>query len=636
MQIRKLEIRNFLSYETASLDLKDRGLVLIEGINLDQGGSNGSGKTSILSAIEWVLFGRCANGATGDAVVRNGQADTRVTVELEINNRIVKITRYRKHRQYKNAIMFFISQKDCRGASDRETQKKINAFITLDWNTFTNVVMFPQAAQGIASLTDADQKSILDNLLAFDRFQVAREKAKGLYEESKKRHDELSEETNILKATISACKDTIKNLAKQESEWMVEKKEKGISLEAFIKHHQNQKPKPPDKEKEEKREVRLKIDTAAQPGLYENIETFRTQLDRIRLKIARLEQQIHATDTTIRGLHEDLKYRDSLLEEQKECSVCGQDLPEEAKQKALEHYLQQQQKTTAAIAEAQNRKAELNKDLIVSEALADKIVSDIKELEKDKVEVTPLWERINELEAEIQQRYKENDIWTETLQNAQAQLERCQHAKSPYQAILQDECVKRDLLKARKAVVTRELTPLKDDLKYIEFWTHGYGNQGVKSLLLSTVTPFLNEQANKYLSELSNNTAKIQITTQKQLNSGEYRDKLDFKVSFAGSPDNYTSKSGGERRRTDIAIMFALGDLASTRARTPVKLRLLDEPFENLDGPGAEQVVQLLKKYILPKVGTILVITHNPRLAQLFETKITVTKLNGISYIRET
>jgi len=147
------------------------------------------------------------------------------------------------------------------------------------------------------------------------------------------------------------------------------------------------------------------------------------------------------------------------------------------------------------------------------------------------------------------------------------------------------------------------------------------------------VTPFINERANCYMRELSNDTARIEIKTQKKIRSGEFRDKMDFKVTYPGGSELYAGKSGGEKRRADISILFALGDLAASRARAPVELRLLDEPFESLDALGCEQVVRLLRAHVLPRAKTILVMSHNEALKPLFEHRITVVKENGVSRI---
>jgi len=169
--------------------------------------------------------------------------------------------------------------------------------------------------------------------------------------------------------------------------------------------------------------------------------------------------------------------------------------------------------------------------------------------------------------------------------------------------------------------------------RYVEFWVHGFSNRGVKSLLLSTVTEELNSRANIYLSHLSGGRATVNFQTQTVLASGELREKFRVAVSYAHGAGDYEGISGGEMRRVDIAVLFALGDLAAARSVAPVHLRLLDEPFDNLDNIGKEAVVDLLRSELLPRIGTLLVMSHDEDLKSYFNKRIVVVKEKGVSRI---
>jgi DNA repair exonuclease SbcCD ATPase subunit len=173
----------------------------------------------------------------------------------------------------------------------------------------------------------------------------------------------------------------------------------------------------------------------------------------------------------------------------------------------------------------------------------------------------------------------------------------------------------------------------EEQVQYLELWEKGFGNQGVKSLVFDTVTPFLNEHGNEYLRVLSGGNATVEFTTQTELASGEKRDKFDVQVSYKHGFDDYKGVSGGEGHRVDVAAMFALGDLSASRARAAVRLRLLDEPFDNLDALGKERVFELLRDVLAPKVGTLLVMSHDDYLTARFENRLTVVKEGGISRI---
>ena len=110
-------------------------------------------------------------GLKGDDVVRldlkkQKLKNTRVAVEIDLDGHVVQVVRHRKHHKFENKLLLFIDGKEITvGAGDRETQVKLDELLQIDADSFINAVLFPQEAKGFASLTDAEQKAILDKLL---------------------------------------------------------------------------------------------------------------------------------------------------------------------------------------------------------------------------------------------------------------------------------------------------------------------------------------------------------------------------------------------------------------------------------------------------------------------------------------
>jgi DNA repair exonuclease SbcCD ATPase subunit len=185
----------------------------------------------------------------------------------------------------------------------------------------------------------------------------------------------------------------------------------------------------------------------------------------------------------------------------------------------------------------------------------------------------------------------------------------------------------------RLQLISWATSTCKDQITVKEFWEDGFGNNGAKSLFYSHQLPALNERTNEYLRILSGGRFSVRFKSQTTLGSGEVRDKFECEVLLAEGGSGYRKASGGERRRINLAGLFALGDLASDRPETAVRLRLLDEPFDDLDPEGCEQVVQALNQLVVPKSGTVLVMTHSDKLKSLIRNRITVKKTRGTSYI---
>ena len=89
MKINKIEINNFYSIKDVKFKFdKYKGIVLLEGINKDTGGSNGSGKSVLIEAVVWGLFGKTIRKSTEEALVNNKEKKN-CSVKITINDDIV-------------------------------------------------------------------------------------------------------------------------------------------------------------------------------------------------------------------------------------------------------------------------------------------------------------------------------------------------------------------------------------------------------------------------------------------------------------------------------------------------------------------------------------------------------------------
>ena len=125
MKFKTLTITNFMSYKSATLDLKHRGLILIEGQkNGVTSFSNGSGKTNLLESIIWCLWGSLySKKVPANDVVFDGKSDC--SVSLEVDNFVV--TRYRKHRKFKNELHLLIDVKTLAALKTTIPKKKLTS-----------------------------------------------------------------------------------------------------------------------------------------------------------------------------------------------------------------------------------------------------------------------------------------------------------------------------------------------------------------------------------------------------------------------------------------------------------------------------------------------------------------------------
>jgi exonuclease SbcC len=219
----QLTLKNFLSYRQASIDFSGLHTACICG-------QNGAGKSSLLEAITWVIWGK-TRAATEDDVIHIGEKDVRVDFELMSNYQHYKIIRSRTRGkssaldfQIKNEIGKFISLS---GKGLRNTQEQIINELKLDYETFINSAYLRQGkADEFMTKTPAERKKVLAELLNLDQYQKLAERAKDQSKQLKGKVDELAhkletESNNLpnqkeLELKQESAKNEINDLQKQE------------------------------------------------------------------------------------------------------------------------------------------------------------------------------------------------------------------------------------------------------------------------------------------------------------------------------------------------------------------------------------------------------------------------------------
>jgi DNA repair exonuclease SbcCD ATPase subunit len=176
MKINKIEINNFYSIKNMSLDFdKFSGLVLLEGENLDTGGSNGAGKSTIIEAVVWGLFGRTVRKSTEEALVNN-QAKKKCSVTITVDGDTVI------HRSKRPAKLTFIHQGEDR-TQDKAlaTQREIESLLDINYKVFLASTVFGQENNvDFISASADDKRTIIRNFLDLESIFGLRESVKFL------------------------------------------------------------------------------------------------------------------------------------------------------------------------------------------------------------------------------------------------------------------------------------------------------------------------------------------------------------------------------------------------------------------------------------------------------------------------
>ena len=188
MEFSRLYAKNFLTIGTASIELANKGLHLVQGVNDDDSSaaSNGAGKSSLVDAICWALFGRTARDVKGDAVVnRTAKKECYVTLIMRNGDAIYTVTRYRKHSTGKNTLHLSVATDttpsvDLSKGTDAETQKEVERVLGCSYEVFMAAVYSGQEVMpDLPRMTDKTLKTLIEESAGLSRIERAYGIARG-------------------------------------------------------------------------------------------------------------------------------------------------------------------------------------------------------------------------------------------------------------------------------------------------------------------------------------------------------------------------------------------------------------------------------------------------------------------------
>ena len=244
IKFKSLTVKNFMSVGnvTQALDFEGHDLTLVLGQNIDLGGDdagsrNGTGKTTILNALSFALFGDALTNIKRDNLVNktNGK-NMLVSCEFEINSKKYKIERGRKPALIKFYVDGVEEINDEAQGDSRETQKDITKILCMSHIMFQNIVALHTYSPPFFGLKAAEQKDIIEQLLGIT---VLSEKAEVLKEELKETKEVIKEEEirlDQLERNNEKIQSSIDTLNIRSSAWANTQKEEIDKLAQSLKN----------------------------------------------------------------------------------------------------------------------------------------------------------------------------------------------------------------------------------------------------------------------------------------------------------------------------------------------------------------------------------------------------------------
>jgi len=585
-----VELQNFLSYKQAKFDFEDLGLCLIHGVNKDASDdSNGSGKSTILSAVCWCLFSRTIKGLTGDDVINwDAGKNCMVRLDFELEGNSVTIQRFRKYDDIGDAVRISINGSVQEG-KPTEMQDSIHKLIGSDYETFINTAIYSSdTAQLLGSATDSQRRAVFGKLLNLERYERA-------YKIAREKRETLTGKLDDLQSKVKALHDQILH----REILLKEQKEKEKSFEKETR----------EKVKGVEQEITALPKQKIIKGKKREVEDLGKKLDdlhpeQVNMEASELLGEIRSETKQAFGLEADLAKLPN------KCPMCKRIFTETHRAKQEENI----RSHIGLLREELKKKTKRYEELKVTIEEIHPIRTRLFELEKEITEIES-HNRVAEANRDALNRYltelktKEN-IYTKIIAELQQELENVEN---------------------NKRSLEKQLAGLLEVEAEFEVLTELFGKKGIPSYVIENSFSFIQEQANSYLTTLTGGAFEVALESERTLASGAKKEEITLRVFHNGREISYLNASDGERQRLNLALLLAIN--AYCRNQTNLDFLLLDEVLDlSLDATGVERVITLLKE-IGREVGTIFVITHKEGLKDEFDSILRIVKENGESRI---
>ena len=576
MILGRIRLQNFWSYFDETVELANQGLCLVKG-------TNGAGKSAVVRALLFCLFGTGADSVVNNLV----KAGTCVTLTGYNGGDVFKIQRYRQHKKHKNNVYFFINDVPVETATNRDAQEKIDQYIGCDSRSFLNIASFSSDMLMFASATDSERKAIFEKIL--QDLEVYNEY-----------HQQAKDELEELRDKRSKCERNIE----------IEERELDL-VTKFLADEENRLAEMEECRAEELKKKKKKYgDLTAELNqmlrLREKIVRYKNAEGRLHHFFEGMEDRSNAWANNRGEIEMWKQYIDTL--DQGQCMYCHQDITASHSKKEKKRARQEIKKLEA-----------IDKDLTTYCDKWDKV--------KDK-----LWKLESKIER-MEYKLTKYDGLIDEMSLISEDMEELR--KGPDRKSIQKWKKKIKQVGKNIFMFNNEIAAIDDKLVYLEEVAKGFSKTGIPNVIIARALTMLEERTNEYLDTLTSGSLGVTFTGFKLTKKGGVRNKIGINVVSESGVTAYGSYSGGERQRLNVAILLALRDVAEYSKGIKLNCLFLDEVLDlSLDEEGIEEVLGLLQTK-KSAVDSIFVIS--PKASMLYNTAIefdnvyTVAKVGGVS-----
>ena len=578
--IKTLTVKNFMSVgnQTQAIDFQQKLLTLVLGENLDMGGDdagsrNGTGKTTIVNALCYALYGEALTKIRKDNLVNKTNSKSMlVTIAFEKDGVNYRVERGRKP----NVMKYYIDEQeqelsDVSQGDSRKTQEDLNRMIGMNPKMFKHIVALNTYTQPFLSLHNNEQQEIIEQLLGI---QLLSEKADILKTHIKRSKEDIALETarlEGLKISNEKVEETIHSLTNKSSAWHNQNKTDIEKLENNLKELQS-------------------VDIDAELEAHQKLEDW-TKLNDVLRQLqkdkASLESTIEQADKTAKKLHKDLEK----LNHKATCYACGQDLPQDKIE-------EMQKKLEIEYGESNSYVMELSEQM--------------EQTTKDIEAVGDLDQRPNTYYDTLKEAYDHRQ-YVESINTA---LKNKKEESNPY--LDQIDELKNQAVQEINWDTANTLQKLKEHQEFLYKLLTNKDSFIRKKIIDQNLT-FLNNRLTHYLDQLG----LPHLVT--------FKNDLSVEITQLGQELDFDNLSRGERNRLILGLSFAFRDVWENLYQS-INLLFLDELIDSgMDSAGVESSLAILKKMSRESGKNIFLISHKDELMGRVNNVLKVVKENGFT-----
>ena len=579
IRIKDLTVKNFMSVgnQTQAVDFNKQQLTLVLGENLDQGGDdsgsrNGTGKTTIINALSYALYGQALTNIKRNILInKTNSKGMLVTLHFEKDGVDYRIERGRSP----NVLKFFVNDNeqeitDESQGDSRKTQEQINTLLNMSHDMFKHIVALNTYTEPFLSMRQNDQRAIIEQLLGIT---ILSEKAEKLKEQIRITRESITEENAKINAIQSAnekIQSTIDSLKSNQKAWISKRTADIEKLKAGITEL-------------EKLDINVELDSHEK---LQNWNELNTAILALNKEKSTLESALLRATGSVEKAEKDIANLDDAT-----CYTCGQALHADKK------------------AEILSRKTkELNDAMAYQTEVAGKLEDVFKSLDEIG--------DINGKPTTFYDTAKEAYDHRQNVDSLKRTLENKVEEVDPYELQINDLTST-----AIQEVDWSKMNDLDNLKEHQEFLLKLLTNKDsfIRKKIIDQNLAYLNNRLTYYLDKLG---LPHQVLFQNDLN---------VEITQLGQDLDFDNLSRGERNRLILGMSFAFRDVWESLYQN-INLLFIDELIDSgMDTAGVENSLAVLKKLGRERDKNVFLISHKDELVGRVTHVMKVIKENGFT-----